>query len=457
MTTPSPLQRPVPSKSRKQLYKEQYEAAKREGEAFFPYTVFKDAIVALTVIAGLVLMAVVFRVPTEPIADPTSTTYNPRPEWYFLFLFEMLKFFPGYLEPVAATVIPGLAVVVLLLLPFLDRKWNVRHPLDRPITTGITIVAMLVIGYLTFRGAVAPLVSPGAVESPAVAEGRRLYGNLNCSYCHSINGIGGAVGPDLGVASRGLSQNTIEQYLQNPHAMVPQSLHPKLQFTPDELNALSAYVASIGAVPVFTENAPKIFQQYCSSCHTIDGSGGKVGPDLSRVGTFRTQAYLKSFISDPKSVFPGSTMPGFGTILSDADLNDVAAYLASMRGPSPAPTPTPTAAPTPTVAPSPTPKQSPSGSQISYSRDVQPIFERYCNTCHGAAAMGGLSLANYQTLMSTGSHKPIVVAGQSDQSLLHQVLSGPAQGVSQMPPGSPLSPDIIKTMGDWIDQGAQNN
>ncbi|MEW6034824.1 MAG: c-type cytochrome, partial [Chloroflexota bacterium] len=424
MTFPSPWARPGAPKSRKELYKEEYEAAKKEGKPFFPDTIFKDAVVALLVIGIIVAMSVLVPVPTESIADPASTTYNPRPEWYFLFLFEMLKFFPGYLEPVAAAVIPGVAVLLLLLLPFLERKRE-RHPANRPLTVVVALIALFAVGLLTFRGATAPLVSPGGEESIQVAEGRRVYGELNCSYCHSINGVGGAVGPDLGVASRGLDAGQVAQYLQNPHAMVPKSLHPKLQFTREEVQALSAYISSIGAVPSYSENAPLLFEKYCASCHTTDGTGGRVGPDLSRVGTFRTQPYLKAFISEPKSVLPSSTMPAFGKVLNDAELADLAAYLSSLRGPATVTESTPTPAPTPTPTPSPT---QPPG-VVSYSRDVQPVLERYCNACHGAAAMGGLNMTNYQSLMTTGQHSPVVMPGNVDSSILYQTIQGTAPGI----------------------------
>lgn len=448
MAMTSPWNKPGPPRSRKEEYRQEYDAAKVGGKPFFPHTVFKDAVVSLVVVAVIVVLASWRGTPTEPIADPTSTTYNPRPDWYFLFLFEMLKFFPGYLEGIVATVIPGIAVLLLLLLPFIDRRRG-RHPLDRPVVTALSLVAIGVIAFLTIRGATAPLVSPGEPESPAVAEGRRFYVELNCSYCHPINGVGGAVGPDLGVASRGLSKETIEQYLSNPHAMVPRSLHPKLQFTPEEIDALSAYIANLGAVPQYSEEAPMLFEQHCAVCHTTDGSGGRAGPDLSRVGAFRNQAYLTMFISDPQAVFPGATMPSFEERLTEAQISDLAAYLASFRG-QPAPTPTTTPAPSPTQTVAPT---TPAG-EVSYSADIQPLFDQYCNTCHGASALGGLNMSNYESLMTTGQHRPVVVPGNASGSILYQVLIDAAPGILPMPPGNRLSAGQIGLVEAWINQGA---
>ena len=85
--------------------------------------------------ALLLTVAVVFRPPLDAIADPTDASYVPRPEWYFLSLFQLLKYFPGPLEPLATMVIPGLVVALLFLLPFLDSRAD-RHPMKRPLVTG---------------------------------------------------------------------------------------------------------------------------------------------------------------------------------------------------------------------------------------------------------------------------------------------------------------------------------
>ncbi len=73
------------AKSKKEIYKEQYEASKQGGESFFPDTMARDAIVALGIVVVLFLLAIFFPASSEAPADPTTTTYNPRPEWYFLF------------------------------------------------------------------------------------------------------------------------------------------------------------------------------------------------------------------------------------------------------------------------------------------------------------------------------------------------------------------------------------
>src|ERR1700689_1035825 len=93
---------------------------------FFPEQVFKDTVGIAVGFIILFVMAVVAKVPLERLADPTDTAYIPRPEWYFLFLFQTLKFFKGPMETFVSVVLPGLAVLMLLLVPFIDRGPMIR-------------------------------------------------------------------------------------------------------------------------------------------------------------------------------------------------------------------------------------------------------------------------------------------------------------------------------------------
>ena len=110
----------------KRIIHKRFAEEKAKGVKFFPDIIYKDTLVAFSLFILLVALAMFVGVAKEPPADPSDTQYIPRPEWYFLFLFEMLKFFPGKIEFIGTTVIPGLAVLVLLLLPFIDRSAK-RH------------------------------------------------------------------------------------------------------------------------------------------------------------------------------------------------------------------------------------------------------------------------------------------------------------------------------------------
>lgn len=115
---------------------------------FFPHWVVVDAMLGLSLLVLLILLSWSRRAPLEFPADPASTDYIPRPEWYFLFFFQMLKYFPGPWEPVAAVLIPSLIIGSMLLLPFLDRGEE-RRPWRKPLTTGIALFYIVMIVLLT--------------------------------------------------------------------------------------------------------------------------------------------------------------------------------------------------------------------------------------------------------------------------------------------------------------------
>lgn len=311
-------------------YLGEYEKTKKGGESFFPETILRDAFVSLFIFAVLMFLAVVFPHVSEAPADPTSTTYNPRPEWYFLFLFQFLKLFPGSLESVAAVLIPLLVIILIFIVPFLSRGLH-RAWSKRKVSLAVGGFFVAAILALEVTGAISAPPRPATETDPLVLKGQTVYRDINCAYCHSINGVGGAIGPDLSAISTQLTKEQITAYLQNPDSMVPNTLHPKLQFTPDELNALVAYLETLGATVSYTAQAPILFDQHCGACHMINGKGGTLGPDLSTVGSRRSINFLDNFITDPQSAAPGSTMPAFKNSLTAEQIQDIAAYLYSLK------------------------------------------------------------------------------------------------------------------------------
>src|SRR5512143_2180911 len=104
-----------------------YEQELRKGERFWPDSIYKDLLVSLGIFVLLVLLATFVGIDSQPKADPSDTTYLPRPEWYFLFLFKFLAIYGqipviGKIEWLATVVVPGLAILVLTLMPFLERN-----------------------------------------------------------------------------------------------------------------------------------------------------------------------------------------------------------------------------------------------------------------------------------------------------------------------------------------------
>jgi nitric oxide reductase subunit C len=143
--------------------------------------------------------------------------------------------------------------------------------------------------------------------------------------------VGGAIGPDLSNTGSTWDRERLLTYLHNPDSMIPETLHPKLLFTNEETEALSAYLLTLGAPVEFSDQAVVLFRQNCSSCHIVNGEGGASGPDLSTVGSRRSMLFLEAFTRNPSSVISGATMPGFERVLSDEEIRDIAAYMYSLK------------------------------------------------------------------------------------------------------------------------------
>lgn len=312
-------------------YRRKYRELKEKGVPFFPDVLLLDAIAACVVFAVLVYLAAAQPPHLEALADPTDTNYTPRPEWYFLFLFQALKFFPGSMEAVAAILLPGAALGLLFLVPFLDRGPE-RHPFDRPLWTGLGAAALLVFAGLTWAGFESPMSNPAQEKRPEVIAGKRLYNQLNCAYCHQIKGKGGLVGPALDALPDTTTDAWLSQHLRDPRVDTPGSRMPRMNLLDDEVAALTAYIRSYNPNEPFTPAAPKLFAENCAACHAIGGEGGDLGPDLTEVGAMRDKAYILKYIMDPAQFNAESTMPAYQGQLKDHEIEDIARYLARRRG-----------------------------------------------------------------------------------------------------------------------------
>ena len=207
----------------KELYLREYSILKSQGKPFFPYAVAKDSVMACIVLLAIISMSIIFGAELGPKADPTTTTYVPRPEWYFFFLFEVLRVIkPAVLTPVATIGVPTLCMVLLILLPFIDRGPE-RRPERRPIATIAGILTIFAMGYLTYLGAAAG--SPNSIEypvAPQYEEGKLIVAQSGCLACHKIgeNGNGGP-GPNLTDIADKLPKAAILRTLENPTAPMP--------------------------------------------------------------------------------------------------------------------------------------------------------------------------------------------------------------------------------------------
>ena len=211
------------NRAEKEAYLTEYELLKKQGKPFFPYAVAKDSVMMLVVALVIAAMSLLLGAELGPKADPTTTTYVPRPEWYFFFLFEVLRVIkPPELVPLATIGIPTIAMALLFLLPFYDRGPE-RNPARRPIATTAGILTIVSMAYLSFLGASAG--SPTEIEievAPRFEAGKQVAAQSGCLACHLFehNGNPGP-GPDLTEIGRELPRAAIARSLVSPTAPMP--------------------------------------------------------------------------------------------------------------------------------------------------------------------------------------------------------------------------------------------
>jgi menaquinol-cytochrome c reductase cytochrome b/c subunit len=238
----------------KEEYLREYAILKAKGKPFFPYAVAKDGAMACVVMAVIIAMSLVLGAELGSKANPTTTTYVPRPEWYFFFLFEVLRVVkPPSLVPLATIGVPTIGMILLFLLPFYDRSPE-RRPERRPIATITGIAVIGAMAFLTYSGANAG--SPTAIEmkTPAAVQkqggkilaeyeaGKKVVAQSGCLACHKIgdNGNDGP-GPQLTNIGSRLPRQGIARTLVNPTAPMPsfKNLPPK------KFNAVVAFLAQL--------------------------------------------------------------------------------------------------------------------------------------------------------------------------------------------------------------------
>jgi mono/diheme cytochrome c family protein len=222
------------NRQQKEEYLREYAILKAQGKPFFPYAVAKDSIMAVIVMGVIITMSIVLGAELGPKADPTTTTYVPRPEWYFYFLFELLRIIkPDYLVPLATLGIPTICLILLFLLPFFDRGPE-RRPEKRPLATTFGIFVIAAMAYLTYLGASAGSPTEIELETPKAVQqqggevlaqfeaGRAVAAQSGCLACHKFgeNGNDGP-GPELTDIGQRMYPQSIRRTLINPTPPMP--------------------------------------------------------------------------------------------------------------------------------------------------------------------------------------------------------------------------------------------
>jgi menaquinol-cytochrome c reductase cytochrome b/c subunit len=220
------------NQAEKEQYLRDYSILKNQGKPFFPYAVAKDSIMAVVVMIVIIFLAAMFGAVLGPKADPTTTTYVPRPDWYFFFLFEVLRVMKNVpkLTDMATIGVPTICMVLLFLLPFYDRSPE-RLIWRRPVALAAGLTTIFAMAYLTYSGAntgspnsvdMSPPASLTAAQATQFRAGEDVVGDSGCLACHVLgdNGNNGP-GPPLTHIGSILRPDAIASTLRNPTAPMP--------------------------------------------------------------------------------------------------------------------------------------------------------------------------------------------------------------------------------------------
>lgn len=294
------------NEEQKQAYLEDYKKEKERGYKFWPDIIYKDLLISFALFLLLIGLAIFVGVAAEPPADPNDASYIPRPEWYFLFLFELLKFFPGQIEWIGTFLIPTIAILALFLLPFYDRS-PFRHWKKRKFA--VTFMSVIVVGIVALT-IMAVVSTPPQEETSLAASlteqivlGQDLY-SVQCVECHGPEGEGGEIVGVEGlegvvlkpINSRDEMYTRSDQTLYNitdmgqpDLGMPPFGLGYGGELARNDINAIVAFMrytwddraeipeeaAQAGAMPTlgpdeipsYELHIQPIVKRYCISCH----------------------------------------------------------------------------------------------------------------------------------------------------------------------------------------------
>jgi menaquinol-cytochrome c reductase cytochrome b/c subunit len=224
---------------------------KTRGKPFYPYAMFHDTVMSLVVVCVIVGLAVIWRYSDShilgpllgPPADPGTTSFVPRPDWYFYFLFYLLRIFKWPESVILATVgIPTIALILLLVIPFVDVRRE-RRLSRRPVAVVAAALTVVSMGVLTYKGAVAKEAiasevkaaipswekKQGFVGNKEAIAGANLFAESGCTNCHTYLGTGSSNlgAPDLSdEGSKGKGIQFQIDHLKSPSSVTPGSPMP---------------------------------------------------------------------------------------------------------------------------------------------------------------------------------------------------------------------------------------
>ncbi len=245
------------------------EDVQRRGKPFFPHAMFHDTVMSLVVVSVIVGLAIVWYYDADGTeagvlgphyteeADPGTTDFIPRPDWYFYFLFYLLRIFKWPESVVLGTVgIPTILMILLFAVPFLDRRRE-RRIVRRPVAVVATLLVIASMGILTYKGATAE--EPSAISGEALlaanglptdneqlVSGATLFGEVGCANCHVYAGEGASNlgAPELtNVGSLGRGEDYWVRWIRNPQELKPGTAMPPFPtLTDEQLRDIAAFL-----------------------------------------------------------------------------------------------------------------------------------------------------------------------------------------------------------------------
>jgi len=433
---------------------EKYKIALQKGERFWPDSIYKDLVVSFGIFIVLILLATFVGVPGEPRANPSDTSYVPRPEWYFLFLFKFLALYGqipvlGKIEWIATTLVPGLAILLLFVLPFTDRspfRYYSRRVLALSVM-GIFLVSVVVLTLiadiptttLALPQFLAGLAVPGLAYVLLVIlslVARTAKGKV-ARFEIWVAGIAAVAMAGLGIAVVSLAP--------------PAAAGPEVTLA----TTLSEQIAQ----------GQDLFSINCAQCHGPDGEGGVIqgvlGLDGFNMKAIHSQDEMytrtdETFVDIISYGQPNLGMQPFGKAyggtLSPDEINAIVAFMRyTWDDRAEKPAGVTAIGSIPALA---------AGEVPSYDVHIAPLVKRYCISCHSAGKVNNNYLmTSYDEMLNTGDNAPVIVAGDTN-SLLLQLINGnqstdPKTGttIRQMPPTKLLDPLYVDMLTRWIKAG----
>ncbi len=216
-------------------------------EAFWPNFLLKEWLVGAVFLIGYLVLTMAHPAPLERQADPTDTMYIPVPDWYFLSMYQLLKysFASGPWNIVGAIIMPGLAIGALMLVPFMDTTKE-RRPFKRPLPTAFMLLTVAALIYLTWESVANHDWEQAKIQGAIVeeaefdmeSEGYQIYAEASCIGCHG-NAFEGALGPSL--IDTGLTADEIADIAVNGKGDMP----PSWDGSDEDLQELAEFIENL--------------------------------------------------------------------------------------------------------------------------------------------------------------------------------------------------------------------